>query len=67
MKPENIFIQNGVYKLGDFGFATEKALLESMVGTKPYMAPEMLEDDTYTNKVDIWALGVILFIYFWGE
>jgi len=24
MKPENIFIKNGVYKLGDFGLASQK-------------------------------------------
>ena len=24
MKPENIFIKDSIYKLGDFGFASEK-------------------------------------------
>ena len=24
MKPDNVFILDGVYKLGDFGFASEK-------------------------------------------
>lgn len=40
IKPENIFISNGVYKLGDFGFASQKGLYSTTLGTYPYMAPE---------------------------
>ena len=37
-------------------------MFETTCGTYPFMAPEMFEDDNYTNKVDIWALGVYLLI-----
>ena len=30
-------------------------------GTSSYRAPELIRDDRYTNKVDIWAFGCILF------
>jgi serine/threonine protein kinase len=37
IKPENIFIHNGIYKLGDFGFASQKTLFSTNLGTPPYM------------------------------
>lgn len=30
------------------------------VGSTLYMAPEMLNQNNYTEKVDIWSLGIIL-------
>ena len=31
------------------------------LGTIPYMAPEMWEEDPYTAKADIWSLGVTFY------
>jgi serine/threonine protein kinase len=31
------------------------------VGSPKYMAPEAYEDNIYSEKSDIWALGVILY------
>lgn len=72
IKPENIFIHNGIYKLGDFGFASQKDMLHTTLGTYPYMAPEFFKESSYDKSVDIWAIGVMyhemLFseLYFFG-
>ena len=66
MKSQNVFLtSNGTLKLGDFGISKvlestmDKA--ETMVGTPYYMSPEMYENNPYTHKSDIWALGCILY------
>jgi len=58
-------ITAGTVLLGDFG--TAKVLEStrhgySAVGTKPYMAPEVLrdEDEPYDASADIWSLGATL-------
>ena len=58
---------DGLVKLGDFGVATrhnpEKAH-NTITGTPAFMAPEFFSqtlDQGYTQKVDIWAIGVMLY------
>ena len=60
-------------KLVDFGFAFafekrgEKRIMQTELGTKGYMAPEVLENrQTYTKKCDIFSAGVIFFIMLAG-
>lgn len=52
-------------KLGDFGLskmlAPEQQLASTYVGTPYYMSPELISEDTYTHKSDIWALGCIVY------
>ncbi|CAD8115054.1 unnamed protein product [Paramecium sonneborni] len=67
IKPENIFIKDGVYKLGDFGFASQKSLYQTHLGTFPYMAPEFFNSDNYNTKVDVWALGLLTHEILFGE
>ncbi|XP_006646849.1 wee1-like protein kinase [Oryza brachyantha] len=59
VKPDNIYVRNGVYKLGDFGCATliDRSLaIED--GDSRYMPPEMLNDRyEHLDKVDIFSLG----------
>ena len=53
-----------ICKVTDFGFA--KALEQDQketlsLGTPLYMAPELAQRQPYDSKVDIWALGVIVY------
>ena len=65
LKPGNIFISdNYKIKIGDFGISKildETNYAQTFAGTLLYMAPEMINGDKYTNKVDIWALGCIIY------
>ena len=69
LKLENILLtfQRDI-KLIDFGFsAAVNGLLTTQCASFPYAAPELFNGDGYTEKVDIWALGVILFGMLVGE
>ena len=68
IKPENFLLYNDgkriKIKLIDFGFATYCKRDETMneqLGTPQYAAPEIFEQIPYTNKVDMWSVGVVLF------
>ncbi|KAF0925065.1 hypothetical protein E2562_015362 [Oryza meyeriana var. granulata] len=63
VKPDNIYVRNGVYKLGDFGCATlinRSLAIED--GDSRYMPPEMLNDKyEHLDKVDIFSLGAAIY------
>ena len=62
LKPENIFIdENNKLKIGDFGISKISKYAVTKKGTIGYMAPEMMFGDKYDNKVDIYALGCIIY------
>ena len=59
-----------ICKVTDFGFA--KAMdsfgKETMaLGTPSYMAPEIVSRSSYDKSVDIWAIGVIVYIMLTGK
>ncbi|EFR01803.1 CAMK/RAD53 protein kinase [Nannizzia gypsea CBS 118893] len=79
IKPENILVvdTNLTVKLADFGLAKivgEHSFTTTLCGTPgckfTYVAPEILaenaEDRMYTRAVDIWSLGVVLYICLCG-
>jgi serine/threonine protein kinase len=53
--------KKGDIKLCDFGFATILSERKTLCGTYEYMAPEMIQNMTYDHKIDVWALGILLF------
>lgn len=55
-------------KVIDFGLskAMEEPVARSFLGTRGYLAPEMLQRREYTKAVDTWALGVIVFVLLCG-
>jgi len=80
LKPENILLDTakearGSIKVIDFGTANifkhegEKGPAQTMnkeVGTAYYIAPEVINLH-YTEKCDMWSIGVILYIMISGQ
>ncbi|WZZ11687.1 hypothetical protein YC2023_097608 [Brassica napus] len=63
VKPDNIYIKNGVCKLGDFGCATRlDKSLPVEEGDARYMPQEVLNENyEHLDKVDIFSLGVTVY------
>ena len=69
IKPENIMFKykdnpNSI-KLIDFGLSSnsfEKKNYLDNCGTLIYMAPEQISNKTYSKSVDIWSVGIILYM-----
>lgn len=63
IKPENILVCKKMRpKLSDFGTTGNKSIIKNtFCGTFEYMAPELFIGNQQTEKVDIWALGVLLY------
>ncbi|CAF1002306.1 unnamed protein product [Didymodactylos carnosus] len=79
LKPDNVLIN--IYnddiihlKVGDFGYARtihDHSLRYTKVGTTAYLAPEVIHDQLrhargYNKTVDMWAIGVIIFVSLTG-
>ncbi|GFS39036.1 hypothetical protein TNIN_340961 [Trichonephila inaurata madagascariensis] len=71
LKLQNIFLnENMSIKVGDFGLALkvkDGKKLKSIRGSFSYMAPEIFFRVGYNYKVDIWALGCIIYVLLIGS
>uniref|UniRef100_A0A6C0KFR3 non-specific serine/threonine protein kinase n=1 Tax=viral metagenome TaxID=1070528 RepID=A0A6C0KFR3_9ZZZZ len=65
LKTANIFIHNNNIQIGDFGISKKLHLTndftKTVIGTPYYLSPELINNIQYNKKVDIWALGCILY------
>ncbi|KAJ0967590.1 hypothetical protein J5N97_024507 [Dioscorea zingiberensis] len=70
VKPDNVmFDSRGRIRLVDFGSAEcfgEERAMSGVVGTPHYVAPEVLAGREYSEKVDVWSAGVILYLMLGG-
>ncbi|CAH8532761.1 unnamed protein product [Dicrocoelium dendriticum] len=72
LKPENILLSSSenrcLIKVTDFGLSKlvdGNTMLRTFCGTPTYLAPEVLltaGSGTYTSAIDVWSLGVILYV-----
>lgn len=64
LKCENIFINgtSGDLRIGDLGLSTvhRNGRVLSVLGTPEFMAPDMYEESSYDEKVDIYAFGMCM-------
>ena len=75
IKPENILVHKGengelTLKLTDFGFASffdPSTGLQQVLGSPLYMAPELVREQSYTERVDVWSVGVVAFVLLTGK
>ncbi|KAL6131174.1 hypothetical protein ACLB2K_069552 [Fragaria x ananassa] len=68
LKPQNLLLsaneETPLLKIGDFGFArsvTPQDLADTLCGSPLYMAPEIILNQKYDAKADLWSVGAILF------
>lgn len=73
LKPENVIYASKApdaeIKITDFGLAkanNKNATMHTACGTPGYVAPEVLKGKAYGPAVDMWSLGVILYILLCG-
>ena len=72
LKPENLlYTGSGELKITDFGLAeaiksAKFSTDDFTMGTPGYLAPEVLKGDLYDTEVDLWSLGVIVYILLCG-
>lgn len=65
LKPGNIFSDEGIVKIGDYGLSkfiscSRRSGQTESVGTFHYMAPE-IGKGVYGKEIDVYALGIMLF------
>ena len=65
LKPGNIFCDEGIVKIGDYGLskfisASRRSGQTESVGTVHYMAPEVA-NGRYGKEIDVYALGIMLY------
>jgi len=71
IKPENLLLlaETSVptIKIADYGFADKETMIKPGVcGTSGYMAPEIILGRSYGKPVDVFSLGVVMFILLAG-
>lgn len=75
LKPENIILrEKGQLEdlvIADFGLADyykkDGKYLFTRCGTPGYVAPEVLQDKVYDFKVDVYSIGILLYILIVGK
>lgn len=71
LKPDNLVMVShscdSDVKIIDFGLsAVSLQECQGKVGTAYYMAPEILKGENYDEKIDIWSIGVVLYLLLFG-
>lgn len=70
-KLANILKHDGNIKIADFGFSkllgTNADMASTMLGSPLNMAPEVLNNQEYNSKADIWSIGTCFYELLFGK
>ncbi|KAL3183040.1 hypothetical protein MRX96_006826 [Rhipicephalus microplus] len=70
IKPENLLLgMNGEIKISDFGCSVHEpsSRRATMCGTLHYVPPKMVVGVSYDEKVDMWAIGILIYKFLVGK
>lgn len=70
IKPENILLSiEGDIKIADFGWSVHapSSRRATLCGTLDYLPPEMINKESYDEKVDHWCLGILAYEFLVGK
>ena len=77
LKPEKILIKYNSddetdfdIKICDYSFSKELSdedQTKTIIGFSSYVAPEIARGEPYTNKCDLWSIGILGYILYFGE
>jgi len=63
IKPGNILLTDDGARLADFGISVQlrhaKDTMSSFAGSPYWCAPEVITQDSYDKKVDVWSTGIV--------
>ena len=74
LKPANILMDGEEPVIADFGFAkfvaegkkSEISKHTGGIGTVAYMSPQLLAEDNYSFKCDVWSMGIVTYEMIYG-
>ena len=76
IKPENIMIKYAdssktkfIPKIADYALAREldEGIAKTSLGTPGYMAPEIIMEEDYTDKSDLYSIGVMMYQFYFNS
>ncbi|KAM3146320.1 hypothetical protein pb186bvf_001665 [Paramecium bursaria] len=73
LRPQNIFIKEGLYKLSGLQINNKGQNLMNIIqaqikaGLQLFISPQILEQKQYTAKADIWSIGLIAYYLIYGR
>lgn len=74
LKPENILLSHAGHCIladfglsKDFGSQVDQMQAQSFVGSPFYVAPDVLRQKDYTNAIDYWSFGILVYRMLYGR